>query len=216
MAVEERLVRFVEHALSRGVSREALGEALAAAGWSAEAIRDGLGAFADTGLPFPVPRPRPYVSAKEAFLYLVLFTSLYLWCWHLGSLVFELINNAFPDPAQRVGYSSRAGDNEELRWSAAWIVVAFPVFLGLSYQLGKAVRKEPSKRASRVRKWLTYLTLYVAATVILSDLATLIYNALGGELTARFLLKVLTVAVLAGGAFFYYLTDLRHDEMEEN
>ena len=43
-----------------------------------------------------------------------------------------------------------------------------------------------------------------------------IINALGGELTSRFLLKVATVAVLAGGAFLYYLTDLRHDEKEEN
>ena len=215
MAVEERLVRFVENALGRGVSRESLGEALAAAGWGAEAIRDALGAFADTALPFPVPRPRPYVSAKEAFLYLVLFTSLYLWCWHLGSLVFDLIDNAFPDPAQTFGYSPGSEDSG-LRWAAAWIVVAFPVFLGLSHHLGKAVRKEPTKRSSRVRKWLTYLTLYVAATAILSDLATLIYNALGGELTSRFLLKVATVAVLAGGAFLYYLTDLRHDEKEEN
>jgi hypothetical protein len=65
-----------------------------------------------------------------------------------------------------------------------------------------------------VRKWLTYLTLYVAATVVLSDLATLIQRTLGGELTSRFLLKVLTVAVLAGGVFGYYLTDLRAEEKE--
>jgi len=50
--------------------------------------------------------------------------------------------------------------------------------------------------------------------VVLCDVATLVYKALGGELTTRFLLKVLTVAVLAGGVFGYYLTDLRSEERE--
>jgi hypothetical protein len=31
----------------------------------------------------------------------------------------------------------------------------------------------------------------------------------------RFLLKVLTVGLIAGTAFFYYLRDLRQDEVED-
>jgi hypothetical protein len=211
MAAEDRLVRFAEEGLRRGIPREQLEAALSGAGWRAEEIREALGSFADAGLPLPVPRRRPYLSAREAFLYLVLFTSLYLWCFNLGWLAFELIDNAFPDPATHTYFG---GTEETIRWAVAWIVVAFPVFLGLSHSLEKGVRAEPTKRASRVRKWLTYLTLYVAATVIISDVATLVYKALGGELTTRFLLKVLTVAVLAGGAFGYYLTDLRSEERE--
>lgn len=211
MAVEDRLSRFVEEALLRGVSREQIEPALHSAGWRREEVTEALGGFVDAGLPLPVPRRRVYLSAREAFLYLVLFTSLYLWCWHLGSLIFDLINSAFPDPAAD-GYYRDSGDS--LRWSVAWIVVAFPVFLLLSRSLERSVRAEPTKRSSRVRKWLTYLTLYVAATTLLADVATLVYNALGGELTTRFLLKALTVAVLAGGAFGYYLTDLRIEERE--
>lgn len=211
MAVEERLLRFVEEALGRGVPREQLEAALLSAGWRNEEVREGLDSFADAGLPLPVPRPRPYLSAKEAFLYLVLFTSLYLWCWYLGSLVFHLIDLNFPDPALDFRGSRH---DEAIRWSVAWIVVSFPVFLGLSRTLDRNLRTDPTKRRSRVRKWLTYLTLYVAATAVLSDLATLIYRTLGGDLTSRFLLKVLTVAVLAGGVFGYYLTDLRSEERE--
>jgi hypothetical protein len=211
MAVEERLLRFVEDALGRGVSRQQLESALLGAGWRNEEVREGLESFADAGLPLPVPRPRPYLSAKEAFLYLVLFTSLYLWTWYLGSLVFHLIDLNFPDPAID-RYWSRHDD--AILWAVSWIIVSFPVFLGLSRTLDRNVRTDPTKRRSRVRKWLTYLTLYVAATVVLSDLATLIQRTLGGELTSRFLLKVLTVAVLAGGVFGYYLTDLRAEERE--
>lgn len=211
MAIEDRLSRFVEEALGRGVSRGELEQALGAAGWRREEIGDALGSFVDAGLPLPVPRRRVYLSAKEAFLYLVLFTSLYLWCWYLGSLVFQLIENSFPDPSLSRHYRD---PDDAIRWAVSWIVVSFPVFLGLSHSLEKSVRAEPTKRSSRVRKWLTYLTLYVAATTLLADVATLVYNALGGELTTRFLLKVLTVAVLAGGVFGYYLTDLRADERD--
>jgi hypothetical protein len=51
--------------------------------------------------------------------------------------------------------------------------------------------------------------------VLIGDVANLVFSVLGGELTARFLLKVLTVGGLAGTAFWYYLSDLRRDEVEE-
>ena len=56
------------------------------AGWTTDQARDALGAFADVPFPVPVPRPRPSVSAAEAFEYLLLFTTLYISAYHLGSL----------------------------------------------------------------------------------------------------------------------------------
>jgi hypothetical protein len=50
--------------------------------------------------------------------------------------------------------------------------------------------------------------------VLIGDVTTLIYNLLGGELTTRFILKVFTVAVIAGTGFGYYLRELRADEKE--
>ena len=46
------------------------------------------------------------------------------------------------------------------------------------------------------------------------DLITLVYNVLGGELTVRFVLKVITVAAIASTVFGYYLWDLRREERE--
>jgi len=94
------------------------------------------------------------------------------------------------------------------------LVIAFPIFLYLSLLIARAIKRDPSKRASKVRKWLTYMTLFVAAGVIIGDLTTLMYNFLGGELSLRFGLKVVTVAVIAGGIFSYYLWDLRQEEQE--
>jgi len=88
------------------------------------------------------------------------------------------------------------------------------VFLYLSWLTERDVRRDPVKRASKVRRWLTYLTLFASACALIGDVTTLVYNALGGELTIRFLLKIVTVALIAGTAFIYYLRDLRQDEGE--
>ena len=62
--------------------------------------------------------------------------------------------------------------------------------------------------------WLTYLTLAIASGVLIGTSTGLVYNLLGGEVTARFLLKVLTTGSISSTAFIYYLTDLRRDEKE--
>ena len=65
-----------------------------------------------------------------------------------------------------------------------------------------------------MRRWLTYLTLAIAAGVLIGDSTNLVYSLLGGEVTARFLLKALTIGSISGTVFVYYLRDLRRDEKE--
>ena len=124
-----------------------------------------------------------------------------------------MINLRFPDPAQESeNYSTYI--RESMRWSISSLIVAFPVFLYLSWTTEREVKRDPVKRASKVRRWLTYLTLFASACALIGDVTTLVYNALGGELTIRFVLKVVTVGLIAGTAFVYYLRDLRQDEVE--
>lgn len=80
--------------------------------------------------------------------------------------------------------------------------------------IGKDLTRNPVKRFSPIRRWLTYLTLFVASCVLIGDVTTLIYNALGGELTSRLILKVVPVGAIAGTVFGYYLSDLRREERE--
>ena len=49
---------------------------------------------------------------------------------------------------------------------------------------------------------------------LICDFTTLVDRFLGGELTMRFVLKVIVAAVIAIVAFTYYLRDLRRDEVE--
>jgi hypothetical protein len=204
---------FVRDALARGLSRTQIEDALSRAGWGSDQVESALAEFADIDFPIPVPTPKPYLSAREAFMYLVLFTTLYVSAINLGNLIFQFINRIFPDPSVSLaGFGGYTRD--AIRWSVSSIIVAFPIFLYVSHLLGQAVRHDPGKRASKVRKWLTYITLFIAAGVIIGDLTIVVFNFLGGELTTRFLLKGLTVGTIAGAIFGYYLWDLRQDESE--
>ena len=205
----QELETFVREALLRGLARPDVEQAMLQAGWTTDQARSALGAFADVPFPVPVPRPRPSLSAAEAFGYLLMFTTLYLSAYHLGSLFFDFINKAFPDPAARF---EEPWTMDSMRWSIASLVIAFPIFLFMSHRIHSAIAQDPVKRLSPVRRWLTYLTLFVAASILIGDLTTLVYNVLGGELTIRFVLKVVTVAAIAGTIFGYYLRDVRQEE----
>jgi len=206
----QTLEAFVKEALLHS-NRENIERIVIEAGWSPEQATSAISAFANVEFPIPVPRPKPSLSAREAFLYLVMFSTLYLSGYYLGSLLFSFIDKALPDPASSVG---RIALMDNMRWAVSSLVIAFPIFLFVSNYIGRQLSYKPIKRLSPVRRWLTYLTLFVAAGALIGDLTTLVYNVLGGDLTTRFLLKIIVVTVIAGTVFAYYLWDLRREEIE--
>lgn len=203
------LDRFIRDAMLAGQSRDAIRNALLAAGWTLEQLAGALDDYAEVDFPVPVPKPRASLSSRDAFLYLVLFSLLYFLCYHLGSLLFDLIDAALPDMADP---SYRHDFFGSTRFSTAALIITFPLFAWMARLVGRETERAPIKRFSPVRRWLTYLTLFVSATAIIGDLTVLVYNVLGGELSLRFVLKVLVVAMIAASVFGYYLWDLRRDE----
>lgn len=200
-------MQFVEAALRAGASRAEVRRALSTAGWSDEQIRDALGAFAEVDFVVPVPRPKAQLSARDAFVYLVTFGALYLSAWQFGNLLFQFVNLAFPDELEAVAYH-----HGQIRWAAATLIIAFPIYLYLSFRVARDLAADPTRRNSAVRRWLTYITLTVAAFVVLGDLISLIYGLLSGELTTRFVLKSLIVAGVAGALFGYYFWSVKADD----
>lgn len=200
------LIVFVKEALEKGLSREEIKQALLRAGWQEDQAESALKSFAEGSFPVPVPRPKPYLQAKEAFLYLISFITLYITAFSFGMLIFSFIDKIFPEP-----FSFRGG-LEGIRFALASIIIAFPVYLFVQWRLAKAAAKDPERRESKVRKWLTYLTLVVAAGIIIGDLIALVAGLLGGDPTVRFFLKVFTVLLITGSIFGYYLWDLQREE----
>jgi hypothetical protein len=85
-------------------------------------------------LSIPVPKPRPYLDAREAFL-----RALFDVCWsayHLNSLLFDIINLTFQIWPTA---SADAYIRSSMRWSVSSLVVAFPVFLYMSWLVGRDI-----------------------------------------------------------------------------
>ena len=204
--MSQELYSFVKESLEKQQSRAAIQEALLLAGWQEQEIVKGLNSFAEVDFPIPVPKKKPYLVAREAFLYLVSFITLYIAAFSFGALLFSFIDIWFPE-LLRVGGGVP-------RTAIASLIVAFPICLIITRSLHKGAAKDPERKESRVKKWLTYLTLVIAAGVLIGDLITVLSSLLGGELSMRFLLKAAVVFLIAGSIFGYYLSDLQKEEKE--
>lgn len=149
------------------------------------------------------------VNPKDVFLHLLATITLYISAGSFIALVFQYINLAFPDPLLTWEDPQAA-----MRWPIAILIIIFPVYIFTMRFLNKDYERSPEKRSLQIRKWLVYLTLFVAALIMIGDLVTLVYNVLEGELTARFSLKVATVLATAGAIFWYYYTDVKKHNTE--
>ena len=200
------LAAFLEHARSRGMDPGTIRMLLLSAGWKE---KDVARALAEHALDLPVPAPPDAGGARDAFLYLTAFAAMYAAAIAGLSLLFGLLNLALPDAALEAGGGSDRWRLTAMRWQVATLLVAFPAFLVTSRLLLREMRAQQERAWSAVRRWLTYLTLFVAAVALGADFVTLLYYFLEGDVSLRFVLKVAAVALVAGLAFTYYLRTVR-------
>ena len=145
------------------------------------------------------------ITAKDFFLHIAVIALLYTGTVALLNILFRVINVAFPQVTQ-YGYY----DSASISLPVATLIVVFPLFLFLANVLRKGYAEDVSRKEYPVRKWLIYITLFIAGGILAGDLVTLIYYFLDGqEMTTAFLLKVLSVLVVIGSIFGYYLDDLK-------
>ncbi len=204
-----KLFEFVEAAKSKGASDEFLASLLARQGWPQDDVHAALCRYweGQTGLAVP-QRTGGGESSRDAFLYLLSFSTLATWTSALGSMLFQFIDRWIPDPVTRDQvYAVRTA----VTWQMASLAVAFPIFLLVMRTILREARDRPERLQSGVRKWLTYLALLLTAGAMICDLIWFLDYFLTGELTSRFVLKALTVMLLCGAVFVYYLGSLHWD-----
>lgn len=203
----ETLSSFLEAAKSKGASDEFLCTLLIRQGWPANDVYDSLGQYWQrlTGVGIPA-RTTGGESARDAFLYLLSFSTLATWATSLGSLIFDLINHWVPDA---VSPEFTPDLRSVVTWSLARIAVAFPIYLFVTALAVKEGVNYPERLQSGVRKWLTYIALLGTAGTMICDLIWFLDYLLKGEVTLRFVLKSSTVMLICAGIFIYYLSSLR-------
>lgn len=196
------LLPFLDAARSKGADDAFLVGLLKEAGWPESQIyRAFLERYvAETGIEIPPPIGSRSESAKEAFLYILSFIALGGWAIALGSMLYVFINEAF----DVVTYS---GDS--VTFQMATIIITLPLYILVTRALEKGMAEHPEKTVSPVRNWLSSLVLLVTAGTLIGDLVSFLYGLLEGDTPAPFLLKSLTVFLIAGGIFLYYYRAFR-------
>lgn len=150
-------------------------------------------------------------TAKDFFVYLAGFAGLYVSAISLLSLLFAIINRVLPDILNTYSSYSYVDNfySGPIRAAIASLIVIFPLYLFLAAYIDRYLHANPEKKELAVRKWLTYLTLFLTGVAVVIDLVVLVNTFLGGEITARFIWKVISVFVVSGSVFGYYFYDLR-------
>lgn len=159
-------------------------------------------------MPSPI-KPTHKTEPKDVFLHLLAIITLYASAGAFLIMIFQYVNILIPDLLTS-GYYQLQSYYSSIRWSISSLIVIFPVYVWAGYYLNKIYSREPEKRNLRIRKWLLNFTVFAAALIIIGDLVTLIYNFLGGDITAKFVLKIAAVFFVAVSVFFYYFWELKN------
>jgi Domain of unknown function (DUF5671) len=142
-------------------------------------------------------------TAKDFFLHLGMLVSLYAGVGFVLNLFFSIINTAYPVVGSYYSYAN-------ISFPVAALIILTPVFLILASLIAKAEMFDASKKEIWVKRWSTYLTMFLTGAVAVGDLITVLYVFLDGQdLTKAFILKVLVVFVVSAALFGYFLSDLR-------
>lgn len=145
-------------------------------------------------------------TPRDFFVHFGAFASLYLAAIALITLLFRMIDYIFPDEQALYYVDPYSGP---MRFAIASLLVLVPLFLWLMRTMQQETRKEPERRSLGVRRWLTYITLFIAGATIVGDLIVLVNSFLAGELAETFLLKVAVLLLIMGAGFWYFMLDIR-------
>ncbi len=157
------------------------------------------------------------IGPKDVFLQLFAIATLYICAINFLVLSFQYINILIPDILDTQNYYGygQTFSYGPLRLAIASLIVVFPIYAFTTWFLNQDYEKNPLKRNIRIRKWLIYFTLFIAALVIIGDLVSLLFKFLEGEITLRFILKVLAILFVACSIFIYYIWEIKKFENEQ-
>jgi hypothetical protein len=150
------------------------------------------------------------ITPQFFFLTIGVIITLLVSSISLVNLLFASLDKLFPDilaGAYQYGYMVQ--DFETIRTSLSVLIIFFPTFLILSYSLHKISHKQISLYNAILRKWSLYAILFLSVLACVIDLAVLVRYFVSGEITIRFILKVIIVLCVSSISFYFYFKQLK-------
>lgn len=144
-------------------------------------------------------------TPKDFFLHLGAIVALYISVISIITLLLAIIDQLYPKPFEYV--DPYAGG---VSVALAMIFIASPLYFLFMHFIISGENEQPEKRELSVRKWLTFITLFVAGLAMAIDLTVLLQKFFAGEeITLAFALKVVAIILVLATVFGYYLYDVR-------
>lgn len=144
-------------------------------------------------------------TPKDFFLHLGATIALYASAIALMNLAFTVVDRIWPDALANYWTPSA------VVWPISMLLVLVPVLYVIEWLLTRDISRLPEKKDVWIRRWRLYLTLFLTGATIAGDLIALINTYLGGEITTRFVAKVLIVLVVSAIIFAFYLLERLSD-----
>lgn len=201
--IPPELSSYVRDKLQSGRSEGDVRKSLKSADWTETEIETALSAWMIGDGVDAVPRPVRSAAAREALFYALLFLMFGMVAGNTLALLYAQIDLRMPEPDQLNGYSDLAG----LRWSMAALIVFVPLFWAMDRKDRVATASDSSRRHGTMRRWLSAIAMLVAMITLLGDALYLIYSWLDGQVTVRFLVKSVTVALMSLIVLAYFRVD---------
>ena len=139
------------------------------------------------------------MSPKDFFLHLGATVALYASAIAIINLAFEIMNRLLPDTLSNYWSSS------SIAWPISMLVVLVPILYTLENLINRDIRKIAEKKDIWIRRWRIYLTLFLSGVTIAVDVITLINTYLNGEISSRFIWKVIIILIISAVIFAYYI-----------
>ena len=212
MAKIDELEEFMHLAVAKGESLSRIEAVLLESGWEAERVKRAVGRYVDIDFSVPVPKPRPFVSARLFFMHVFYFIVLYLVTYNAVSILFSALDHFVPDGLGRyrgVYWSTNLG--RSIQDNLSILIVAAPLLV-LTQRMIAGAQEKSGQAIPRIRLTLAYFTMFIGALVIFGTASSAVYYLLRGELGLRFLIKAALLLALCAGMFLHYRTELAHDE----
>ena len=140
-------------------------------------------------------------TPKDFFMHLGATIALYVSVVALLNLYFSVIDYFTPDSLAYYYY-----DNS-VAWPISTLVVLVPLLYIIGWFIKKGSLVTPAKKDIWIYRWRIYLTLFLTGATFVTDIIVLINTYLNGEISARFVYKVLIVLVVSSVIFTYYILE---------
>ena len=120
------------------------------------------------------------LTPKDFFLHLGAIIGLYITAISFLVLLYQIINLYVPDQLENFYY--RDPYSGALRFAISTLIIVFPLMLILWKLVEKEYRKNSEKLELGFRKWLIFITLFVAGIALAGDAIVVVNQFLDGEI----------------------------------